>query len=79
MPTKATLAALEKVWAAEIENRLPYRSRAMIYLRLEQEGLVQEMTRTFPGRFAVTVNGWQLTHVGRIMYCSSCDEPLEDD
>lgn len=73
-PTKATMLALEKVWAAEIEGRLPYQSRALVYVRLEQEGLVGECTRTFPGRFAVTLNGWQLTHAGRILYCSHCSD-----
>lgn len=68
---KAAIQALEKVFAAEIEGRLPFQSRAMIYVRLEKEGLVEEMSRTFPGRFAVIINGWQLTHAGRLLYCSN--------
>lgn len=76
-PTKATLQALERVWVAEIEGRLPYQSRSLIYVRLEKDGLVEEMSRTFAGRFAVIVNGWQLTHAGRFLYCESCtDENL---
>lgn len=71
-PTKAMMQALEKVLAAEIEDRLPYQSRSLIYVQLEKDGLVEEMSRTFPGRFSVTVNGWQLTHAGRLLYCASC-------
>lgn len=50
-PTKAMMQALEKVLAAEIEDRLPYQSRSLIYVQLEKDGLVEEMSRTFPGRF----------------------------
>lgn len=66
------IKALEKVFAAEIDDRLPFQSKAAIFQRLCDEGLIEPMERTFGGRFAVTVKGWQLTHAGRIMYCSSC-------
>jgi hypothetical protein len=70
--TKKVLKALEKVFAAEIEGRLPFQSKALIYLDLQDEGLVQPMERTFGGRHPVIVKGWQLTHVGRLAYCSAC-------
>lgn len=68
------LKALEKVFAAEINDRLPLQSRAKIFHRLSDEGLVAPMERSFgAGRFgAITVTGWQLTHAGRLLYCSSC-------
>lgn len=72
MTTKAELAALEKVFAAEIEDRLPFQSRAAIFSRLSDGGLVEPMERKFGGRFPVTVTGWQLTHAGRFLYCHSC-------
>lgn len=74
MATKAELSALEKVFAAEIEARLPFQSKAKIFRRLCDEGLVEPMDRKFGNdRFAVTISGYQLTHAGRIVYCASCD------
>lgn len=78
MTTKRVLKALGRVFAAEIEGRIPFQSKALIYLDLSDEGLVEPMERTFAGRFPIVIKGWQLTHVGRIVYCSSCDdEPSE--
>lgn len=74
MTTKAELAALERVFTAEIEGRLPFQSKARIYQRMADEGLIEPMKRAFGAgeRFPVTVTGWQLTHAGRITYCDSC-------
>ena len=70
---KATLKALERIFAAEIEGRLPYQSKARIFTKLADDGLVAPMERRFGhDRFAVTVTGWQLTHAGRLLYCSNC-------
>ncbi len=79
MTTKAELNALEKVFAAEISNRLPFQSKAKIFQRLCDDGLIAPMTRQFKGdRFgAIIVSGYQITHTGRMLYCSSCDEPDE--
>jgi hypothetical protein len=72
--TKAELAALEKVFAAEIEGRLPFQSNAKIFRRLCDEGFLEPMTRQFrPDRFgAIAVSGYQLSHAGRMTYCMSC-------
>lgn len=71
--TKAKLKALEKVFAAEVEGRLPFQSKAKIMQKLCEEGLVAPMERTFPGVFfSVRVKGWELTHAGRFLYCSNC-------
>lgn len=77
MPTKKeTLRALERVFAAEIEGRLPFQSKARIYPGLEKDGLIEPTERRFgAGTFAITVKGYQLTHAGRIMYCASCELP----
>lgn len=72
MATKKVLRALERVFAAEVNNRLPFQSKALIYLDLCDDGLVEPMELTFGGRFPVVAKGWQLTHAGRIIYCSSC-------
>lgn len=76
MTTKADLKALERVFAAEIDGRLPLRSKAKIFQRLADDGLVAPMERQFGvGPWGtLTVTGWQLTHAGRLLYCSSCDE-----
>jgi hypothetical protein len=71
--TMTRMKALEKVFAAEIEGRLPFQSKAKIFQSLCDDGLIQPMERRFGAdRFAVTINGWQLTHSGRIEYCSKC-------
>jgi hypothetical protein len=71
--TKAELAALEKVFAAEIENRLPFQSKAKIYQRLCEDGYLEPIARNFGhDRFGIIVNGYQLSHAGRLEYCLSC-------
>lgn len=74
MANKVIIRALEKVFAAEIEGRLPFQSRARIYQRMNDDGLVEPMERRFSGdRFgSITVTGWQLTHLGRLLYCTEC-------
>lgn len=80
MTTKAELNALEKVFVAEINDRLPFQSKAKIFRKLCDEGMIEPMKREFvPDRFgAVVVTGYQLTHTGRLLYCSSCGDPDED-
>jgi hypothetical protein len=77
MATKRVLAALEKVFAAEIEDRLPFQSRAKIYDDLCEEGLVQRMERILGTRWpALRVEGYALTQRGHMEFCMSCkDEP----
>ncbi len=66
---------LEKIWVAEVENRLPFQSSAAIYKRLEAQGLVQRGKEEFrSGGLPITVEGWYLTHAGRFAYCSTCDD-----
>jgi hypothetical protein len=73
--TKQKLAALEKVFAAEIYNQLPFQSKARIFKRLQDEGYLQPFRRQFKYRLGVvTVDGYQLTHAGRYLYCKSCEE-----
>lgn len=71
--------ALERIWIAEVNDRLPLQSKAKIFRDLESEGLVQTWTRSFGvdhfGELKVT--GWALTHAGRYLYCSACEGPDE--
>lgn len=67
------LAALEKVFAAEIDGRLPFQSKAKIYRSLCDQGYLEPMERNFGhDRFRVMVHGYQLSHAGRLRYCLSC-------
>lgn len=79
--TKAEIQALEKIFALEIDGRLPLQSKAKIYHRLEAMGCVRKGTRCYgKDRFGpITAVGWFLTHRGRYQYCLSCDEASEVD
>ena len=73
MTTKAELNALAKVFAAEIDGRLPFQSKAKIFRRLCEDGYLEPMERKYgSGWSAITVTGYQLTHLGRLTYCASC-------
>ncbi len=71
---KNEYAALEKVFAAEIEGRLPLQSKNKVYLKLESYGYVEKATRDFPADrlCPISVTGWVLTHAGRLTYCMNC-------
>ena len=71
--TKKDLALLGRVFDAEVNNRLPAVINSKEMPRLEAEGLVSPMKKTYLGRFPVTVIGWELTHAGRFVFCASCD------
>jgi hypothetical protein len=76
--TRKELAALEKVFAAEIDDRLPFQSRAKVFQALCDSGHLEVGHRTYGvgERFPVTVSGYVLTHTGRIAYCQSCDDAM---
>lgn len=74
-PPKKVLTALEKVFVAEINGQLPFQSKANIFRDLLAAGLVASMQRKIgTGWSAITVAGYELTHAGRLLYCSSGDE-----
>lgn len=65
--------ALEKVFAAEIDNRLPFQSKAKVFRSLCDDGYLEPMNRKFGhDTFSITVTGYQLSHLGRLTYCASC-------
>ena len=75
--TKKQIRALENVFAAELEHRLPFQSKARIYADLADADYLQPYTRIFGAgeRFAVTVSGYALTHAGHYAYCMQCPAP----
>ena len=74
--TKAETAALERIWIREVSGTLPLYSKAKIYDRLKDEGLVEFGTFALgKDRFGtIRVEGWSLTHAGRFAYCATCTE-----
>lgn len=73
--TKADIAALERVFAAEIEGRLPFQSKAKIFKHLSEVGYLEPLECKFGhDRYSVVVTGYQLSHAGRLAYCLSCEE-----
>lgn len=72
---KRELAVLEKAFEAEINDRLPFQTRSKLAAWLERDGYLQPMTVEYSDNFgAMTVKGWQLTHLGRLTYCATCKE-----
>lgn len=66
---KRDLAILEKVFAAEIEGRLPFQTVSKVAERLAGDGYLQVGTEKVGGYEVV---GYYLTHAGRLTYCTSC-------
>ena len=75
--TRAELAALEKVFNAEVFNRLPFQSKALVYRKLATAGYLMAIERQFPvAGLLMTVKGYALTSVGRRTYRNTCrDDP----
>ena len=72
---------LERVFAAEVECRLPSQSRSKYMKVLQDKGLIEPMTRTF-GKDAfgyITVEGGVLTHPGRILYCEWASRHVKEE
>lgn len=69
--TKAYMKALEKVFEATIDNKLPFQSKAKVYRVLEIAGYIQPFTDTISG---VVIKGYQLTHPGMLAYCMNAKE-----
>lgn len=80
--TKAELAMLEKLYAAEIEGALSgglgiVQSKDKILTKLETDGFVRKVRHELkPDRFGpIVVEGWELTLDGNAAYCLTCEEP----
>lgn len=73
---KKHLNALEKIFAAEIEGKLPFQSKSQIYDELAHKQYLEKETIFMYG---VRVTGYFLTHKGRITYCKSCKDKGDSD
>jgi hypothetical protein len=66
---------LELVFDAETRNLLPAQiGKSKAVTSLQERGYIEPMTVVLPGRFPVTVKGWNLTHEGRFTYCQNCSD-----
>lgn len=66
---KSVFNMLEKVFAAEIENRLQYQTKSKLAVEMEEFGYLELGSER---KGIVTVSGYYLTHVGRLAYCEEC-------
>jgi hypothetical protein len=81
---KKSLKLLEQVFLCEINSALSkdgiglFQTKNKLADQLVSEGYLERKTVLLPGRFPVSISGYELTHLGRFTYCASCDdEPLE--
>ena len=78
---------LGEVYAAEVYGALSkrpwgaiFQTRSKKIKTLREQGLVREAEgRLGQGPFAVTIKGWELTDLGRIVYCMSCEDSPSGD
>ena len=83
--TKAELAMLEKLYAAEIEAALSghelrgiVQSKSKLLPKLETDGYVRRVEKHVRDRFGgFTVSGWELTLAGNAAYCLTCSDDGE--
>lgn len=75
------LKALERIFSGEIVGWPLIESDAQIYSQLARDGYVERGSATIYGnghsvidRMPMKIEGWALTHKGRIAYCESCKD-----
>lgn len=70
---KRSMALLEKAFAAEIAGGLGLmQTKSKLAAQLVEEGYLMQVTERINCRLPVTVEGYRLTHLGRLTYCLSC-------
>lgn len=83
---KQELKILEKVFECEINAALDenfvchlFQTKSKVAKKLADEGYLTFEKFVIEGRFPVVVEGYALTHVGRMTYCLSelCNEVAE--
>jgi hypothetical protein len=75
---KRELELLEKFFEKEIEGALNhhlrlYQTKSKLAAKLVDGGYLCEREYVLGGRFPVKVRGYELTELGRVTYCFSCD------
>lgn len=76
---KKSLLLLEKAFSSEIEGALNgssdvMQTRSKLAEKLVEDGYLMKAKDRLGGRFPVTIEGYRLTHFGRLTYCASCEE-----
>lgn len=74
---KRELSILERAFDCEVRAGISgglgiFQTKNKLALKLVAEGFLQKEKVVLPGRFSVTVEGYTLTHAGRLIYCASC-------
>lgn len=77
--TKQDFVILEKVFCSEAETALrhgslPWQSKSKAAAKLADKGYLEKVTVMLGGRFPVRIEGYMLTHAGRMAYCETCEE-----
>lgn len=76
---KKEMQLLEKAFDAEVHAALSggvhlIQSRTKLAAKMVDDGMLAETSISLGGRFPVEVKGLELTELGRMTYCMSCDQ-----
>lgn len=74
---KRSMAMLEKAYAVEVAAAVSggtdiLQTKSRVAEILAEDGYLIKAEATIPGRFPVKIEGYRLTHAGRLTYCASC-------
>lgn len=74
-----SLAILEKAFCAEIEEGVSggigvMQTKSKLAEKLVESGHLDRARKRIGGRFPLTVEGYRLTHLGRLTYCLTCED-----
>lgn len=77
MMNKRELSILERAYVAEIDGALSkhpgiMQIKSKLAKKLVDDGLLQEAEHSFVDGFVI--KGYVLTHAGRVVYCSTCED-----
>lgn len=80
---KRELALLERAFAAEIQAALEggpglIQPKGKLIDKLVADGLLCHVSETLSGHPPITLRGYELTHLGRFVYCSA-QPPLDGE
>lgn len=77
--TKKELDLLESAFSAEVDSAMSggppiLQTKSEVAEGLVKDGLLEKRQAYLLGWFPVVIEGYQLTHAGRLAYCESCKE-----
>lgn len=70
--TKPEMRVLHKIMDAQISGTLPAQVKSKYMIELEKRRIVAHVEKVLPGRFPVTIRGWEFTQYGFYEYCRNC-------